>query len=174
MFVIMGHYFAVRRAPAVEHGPPPLYLPRGSIRFLLLLGFAVLAGALIQQHRMLVHSEQGVGLSHAGVTLILVAGFMLGVLMNRFAHGPPSRRVEDIRAYISLGAGVLLLLLVAGIALLLRGLIQRVAGIVLHAFEDVDGGASLTLCIERLNLSARIMCPGVQILKLLLDHGIAS
>src|SRR5882724_10592291 len=35
LFIIMGHYFAARRrsGPAEEPGPPPLYLPRGSVRF---------------------------------------------------------------------------------------------------------------------------------------------
>ena len=32
MFIIMGHYFAARHRAGTEIGPPPLYLPRGSVR----------------------------------------------------------------------------------------------------------------------------------------------
>src|SRR6516165_11514170 len=37
LFIIMGHYFAARRRAAAEPepGPPPLFLPRGSVRLLL-------------------------------------------------------------------------------------------------------------------------------------------
>src|SRR6185437_9282092 len=83
MFIIMGHYFAARKEASAEIGPAPLYLPRGTIRSILLLGFAVLAGGLIFQHRLGVKDEGHVRLSHAGVTLILISGFMLGVLMSR-------------------------------------------------------------------------------------------
>src|SRR5271154_2166192 len=40
LFIIMGHSFAVRRraGQAEKIGPPPLYLPRGSVRLLLVLG----------------------------------------------------------------------------------------------------------------------------------------
>ena len=115
MFIIMGHYFAARHQVAAEVGPPPLYLPRGSIRTTILIGFAVLGGGLLYQHRMTVRESDLVRLNHAGVTLILVAGFMLGVLMNRVTHGGLPRYLEDLRATLSLLAGVLLLLLVFGL-----------------------------------------------------------
>src|SRR4051812_273389 len=40
LFIIMGHYFAARNRPARdrEPGPAPLYLPRGSVRLILVLG----------------------------------------------------------------------------------------------------------------------------------------
>src|SRR6059058_3232051 len=40
LFIIMGHYFAVRNRAAQERepGPPPLYLPRGSVRTVLVVG----------------------------------------------------------------------------------------------------------------------------------------
>ena len=114
MFIVMGHYFAARHRAEVVVGPPPLYLPRGSVRTLLICGFIVLAGALIYQHRMIVRDAGLVRLSHAGVTLILVAGFMLGVLMNRLTGGGMPRYAEDLRAIASLSAGVLLMLLIFG------------------------------------------------------------
>ena len=113
MFIIMGHYFAARHQAAADVGPPPLYLPRGSIRSVLLGGFVVLGGALVYRHRMLVGGDLP-RLSHAGVTLILIAGFMLGVLAAHLTrHGLP-RYVEDGRAAVSLFAGAVLLLLVFG------------------------------------------------------------
>jgi len=115
MFIIMGHYFAARHPITAEVGPPPLYLPRGSIRTTLLLGFAILGGGLIYQHRMTVNESDLVRLNHAGVTLILIAGFMLGVLMNRLTGRGLPRFLEDARATVSLLAGVLLLLLVFGL-----------------------------------------------------------
>lgn len=114
MFIIMGHYFAARHQANDEVGPAPLYLPRGSIRTLLLAGFAVLAGALIYQNRMLTRVNGEVRLSHASVALILVGGFMLGVLRSRLAGKSAPRYVEDFRAIISLAAGVVLILLVFG------------------------------------------------------------
>ena len=115
MFIIMGHYFAARHQAAAEVGPAPLYLPRGTIRTVLLLGFAAVAGGLIYQHRMGVTDGGAMRLSHAGVTLILVAGFMAGVLMSRVTGKGMPRYLEDLRAVISLAAGVLLLLLVFGL-----------------------------------------------------------
>src|SRR5262245_1645613 len=43
MFLILGHYFAARSHAVVPAGVPvkhPLWLPRGTIRFLILAGFA--------------------------------------------------------------------------------------------------------------------------------------
>ena len=115
MFIIMGHYFAARHPITAEVGPPPLYLPRGSIRSTLLLGFALLAGGLIYQHRLSVKEADLVRLNHAGVMLILVSGFMFGVLLNRLTRGSLPRIFEDARATASLLAGVLLLGLVFGL-----------------------------------------------------------
>src|SRR6516165_9468997 len=40
LFIIVGHYFAARRrlGTSEEPGPPPLYLPRGSVRLFLIAG----------------------------------------------------------------------------------------------------------------------------------------
>jgi hypothetical protein len=114
MFIIMGHYFAARRRETPQVGPPPLYLPRGTVRMLLLGGFALVAGMLLMQHRMLVKENDAVRLSHASVTLILVAGFLLGVVFSRFSTGNTPRWVEDLRAILSVTAGVALLVLVFG------------------------------------------------------------
>ena len=98
MFIIMGHYFAVRhRTNDVVIGPNPLFLPKGSIRSILLLGCIITTSLLVYQSRIIVHEPEIVRLSHSGVTMILVAGFMLGVVLNYVSHKVP-RWVEDIRA----------------------------------------------------------------------------
>src|SRR5215831_16185079 len=48
LFIIMGHYFAARRRTeqVEEPGPPPLYLPRGSVRLILVAGCVAVAAWL--------------------------------------------------------------------------------------------------------------------------------
>jgi hypothetical protein len=115
LFIILGHYFAVRgRAGAGEApGPPPLYLPRGSIRLVLIAGFVATALVLYRQGRLL-----SVEKSPAAVTLLLVGGFLLGVVLHQFAvwwsgRGHPTPRLfEDVRATLSILAAVLLVAIV--------------------------------------------------------------
>ena len=107
LFIIMGHYFAVRRrsGPAEQPGPPPLFLPRGSVRLLLVVGSFAVAVLLFRQGRLTALDDNpGV------VTLLLIGGFLLGVALNTLAtwwkergHHTP-RIVEDLRALISMAA----------------------------------------------------------------------
>jgi hypothetical protein len=115
LFIIMGHYFAARRRAAEEPepGPPPLFLPRGSVRLFLLAG-SVLAAVLLYQRGQLTAVDRNPGV----VTLLLVGGFLLGVTLNAVAawwkdrgHRTP-RILEDLRALVSLMAAVVLVLLV--------------------------------------------------------------
>ncbi len=115
LFIILGHYFASRnRADAREApGPPPLYLPRGAVRLLLMAGFVAVAVVLTRQGRLTAVSKNpGV------VTLLLVFGFMLGVILQRIAgwwNGKGRvlpRWMEDTRAFVSLLAAALLAILV--------------------------------------------------------------
>src|SRR5689334_3637723 len=71
LFIILGHYFAARRAATSteEPGPPPLYLPNGSIRILMLAGF-VAVGVLLERQGKLTP----IGRTPASVTLVLVGG----------------------------------------------------------------------------------------------------
>jgi hypothetical protein len=115
LFIILGHYFAVRGAAVAneEPGPPPLYLPRGSVRLLLIAGFVATAVPLQRQGRLgEVEKNPGV------VTLLLVGGFLLGVVLRQIAAWwsgwghPTPRVVEDVRAAVSLLATVALVLIV--------------------------------------------------------------
>ena len=128
MFIILGHYFATRggQSPgaaqdAAEAGPPPLYLPRGTVRWMLVLGFVAVAWLLVRHGGMAVTDAAGVRPSHAAVTLILVGGFLLGVVVARVrarlarrGRRPP-RLFEDVRAAVALLAGVLLVLTLFGL-----------------------------------------------------------
>jgi hypothetical protein len=115
LFIIMGHYFAARRRASAdpEPGPPPLFLPRGSVRFLL-IGGSIAVAVLLFRRGQLTSLEQNKGV----VTLLLVGGFLLGVAMNALAswwkdrgHQTP-RIVEDLRAIVSLAAAGFLIFLV--------------------------------------------------------------
>ncbi len=115
LFIILGHYFASRRAVVAseEGGPPPLYLPRGSVRLLLVLG-SVAVAVLLWRRGELTDLDRNPG----AFTLLLVGGFLLGVLLNaglawwrRRGHRPP-RLVEDVKAVVSMAAAVLLAALV--------------------------------------------------------------
>jgi hypothetical protein len=115
LFIILGHYFAARHRAVAdpEPGPPPLFLPRGSVRFVLIAGSIVVAVLLLRRGQLTSLTENpGV------VTLLLVGGFLLGVAMNAVmswwrsrGHRTP-RLVEDVRALVSVAAAGLLIILV--------------------------------------------------------------
>ena len=115
LLIILGHYFAARRrrGPETDAGPGALFLPRGSVRILLVSGFVAVAVVLFRRGRL-----QDVGRNPGVVSLVLVAGFLLGVvsqtvfgwLAGKRAH--PPRIVEDLRAVVSLMAAVALVALV--------------------------------------------------------------
>jgi hypothetical protein len=115
LFIIMGHYFAVRNRPAQdrEPGPPPLYLPSGSVRSVLVAGCVAVA-VLLYLRGQLSSLDRNPGV----VTLLLVGGFLLGVAVNSLTvwwlgEGRRSPRfVEDLRAVVSLAAAILLIILV--------------------------------------------------------------
>ena len=115
MFIIMGHYFASRHRVGqdVEPGPSPLFLPSGSVRFLLIAG-TVAVGALLYSRGQLTSPGQHPGV----VTLWLVGGFLLGVALNALSgwYLGRDRRfpriVEDIRALISVAAALILVLMI--------------------------------------------------------------
>ena len=117
MFIILGHYFAARnQPPAPVPGPNPLYLPRGVLRACFVTGFIAIAALLAHQgHARLDEPDT---LAPGLLTLILVAGFLLGVVSTRlvglWTRGGRRlpRVVEDLRAMVSLAAAVVLILMV--------------------------------------------------------------
>lgn len=129
LFVVLGHYFAARaQAPEQADGPPPLYLPRGSVRVLLIAGLVAVGVVIFRQ--------EGAASQRGAVTLALAAAFLLGLLLTRVTQwwqrrrGGPSRVFEDMRA-------------VAGLV--------AVGALALHAFYGVLPDAS-TVGVGRLGL----------------------
>lgn len=119
LFIIMGHYFAVRHESQREEdlGPPPLFLPTGSVRLILIGGFIAVAILLFQQDRLWLADAEGERIHHGVLTMILVAGFLLGVTIARLwafftKSSSLPRWLEDLRAGVSLAAAVLLILLI--------------------------------------------------------------
>ena len=115
LFIILGHYFAIRHrsGPVEEPGPPPLYLPRGSVRLFLVVGTVAVAVLLFRQGRLSDLDD-----NPGAVTLLLIGGFLTGVALNTVAtwwrdkgHHTP-RIVEDLRALISIVAAAILVTLV--------------------------------------------------------------
>ena len=119
MFVIMGHYFATRKrstalaVPGDEPGPPPLFLPKGSIRLFLVAGSAAVAVVLYQRGVLFrIDSNPGV------MTLLLAGGFLIGVILNtvigwcRERVNRGHRAIEDLQAMAAMGAGFVLIALV--------------------------------------------------------------
>jgi hypothetical protein len=114
LFIILGHYFATRgrQATEAEAGPPPLFLPAGTVRFLLVAGFVATGVVLHLQGRLLAISR-----NPAVVTLFLALGFILGVVVQQVwrkvtGGRRPPRFVEDVRALVSLAATVFLVVLI--------------------------------------------------------------
>lgn len=130
LFVVLGHYFAARAQAPEDRaaGPPPLFLPRGSVRFLLI---AALVGTSV-----VVLRQEDAAAQRGVVSLALAAAFLLGLLLTRVTRwwqrrrGRPSRVLEDMRALVGLGA---------------------VGALALHAFYGVLPDPS-TLGVGRLGL----------------------
>lgn len=115
LFIILGHYFAARRRADAEAptGPPPLFLPRGTVRLLLIAGFVLVAALLYSRGHLDAFPR-----NPAGMTLLLVGGFLLGVILGRIkdwlteGKRHPARFLEDLKAVVALGAAMLLAVLV--------------------------------------------------------------
>lgn len=119
LLISMAHYFTSRRfvslPPAtmrklenegiLERESQPLFLPRGSIRALIIAAFVGLGVYLYQNNRELLYSP------HVITLLGLVSAYFLGTVFraiglffSRFRSGPPSRWWADTRALVVLGA----------------------------------------------------------------------
>lgn len=112
MFLILGHYFAARgHTPVIagvrEH--PPLYLPRGSLRLLMIVGFAAaMAWGFYHNPRFFDRLKPLQITDQPYLPLVLLAAFFLGIIVARVADrllaGPEGLPAwfQDILAWVSL------------------------------------------------------------------------
>jgi hypothetical protein len=116
LFVVIGHYFAARGQAAVDpaNGPPPLFLPRGSVRLLLVAALITVG--------VIVFRQDGILALRGLFTLILVFAFLLGLLLARITRwiarrrSTPSRWFSDLQALVGLLAvGALAVQLFVGV-----------------------------------------------------------
>jgi hypothetical protein len=121
MFMILGHYFAARRPaqPAEVREPTPLYLPRGVIRSLIVLGFCGVIVGLYLLHNDtpedLLEDLRNPSGRKQFLPLLLVAAFFAGLVMAKVGHWLEPYRtarhwLQDIEAWLALIAVMLLTL----------------------------------------------------------------
>jgi hypothetical protein len=125
MFLILGSYFAARgHAPAATGAKQhhPLYLPRGSLRFLMIIGFLAAFGWGYYRNpdifKRLNPPDPGEsGPPQAFVAIFILGAFFVGIIVTRIGHllladsdGRLPAWFQDVLAWIAL---ISVLLLVA-------------------------------------------------------------
>ena len=116
----LAHYFTSRRfidlpphvlkkiqeEDLVEDDHHPLFLPRHTIRFLIIAAFVALGVYLYQEKRLLeARSVSLLGIVAAYVLGCIVRG--IGAWVGRRSKNPPSRLWGDVKAIVVLGAVIL-------------------------------------------------------------------
>ncbi len=114
-FLILGHYFALRRTAQEPQqlGPAPLFLPKGAIRFLILAGYVAVLVLIFREKREPFNPESTPGV----YSLIIITGFLLGTLLSFVSRWLWNRGQRPKRIWADLRA-VLVLLAAVGLALL--------------------------------------------------------
>ena len=134
LMIVLAHYFTNRRlvylppdgiARLTEQGilapePHPLYLPRHTIRLIIVAAFVLVAAWLYKEGRLLDPKGQIVD-KHAAAVLITVFAYLAGVLLRglgglilRGRQNAPARIWGDLKALVALAA----MLFAAGVTLL--------------------------------------------------------
>ena len=125
LFMMLGHYFAahgVTIATRDDPAPSPLYLPGGTVRFLIVIALVGCVGwklydnpqGLIDQFRASLELLKNEPI----LPLVILGGFLLGVVVRAFlSRITPPAAFQDIEAWISL---------MAMIAIVIAGLIHLV------------------------------------------------
>ncbi len=118
IFLILGSYFSSRGTASHAPGEKvsnPLYLPRGSLRLIMVVGFiAALGWGFYQDPNILrrlnpMEARDADALPPAYLPLLIVGAFLLGNVLNRLAtllstDSPkrPPAWFQDVQAWISL------------------------------------------------------------------------
>jgi hypothetical protein len=111
--VALGHYFGSRStAPPRPGTRPPLFLPRGSIRAIIVLGLGTVAYFLWEDGRLELTME-----NRNSAILFVAAALVLGFLFRKAADivtrgrmTRPRRWVENAKAVLALAATALLMI----------------------------------------------------------------
>jgi O-antigen ligase len=115
VLLVLGHYFGARGAQSrPEEGQPaprpPLFLPRGSIRFIIVLGFAAVGYHLWREGRFDLNVESRTSTIFL-MSGALTAGFLVGKLADLLTRGKaaaPRKWFENLKAVVALMATALL------------------------------------------------------------------
>ena len=118
VLLLLGHYFGSRGAQKpTEEGPlarkPPLFLPRGSIRLVIVLGFGAVGYYLWSEGRLEMKIENRTSAIFV-LTAALLAGFLVAKLADLVTRGKmpaPRRWFENLKAVVALSATVLFAIL---------------------------------------------------------------
>jgi hypothetical protein len=125
MFLILGHFFAAHghsiASPATGTASP-LYLPRGTLRTLIIVGFLAVLGYRYYLHRNiedLLNVREPL-LQQPYLPLVILTGFFVGVFLGRLFGRKLSTApwFQDILAWVALlatlglGAEVIILLII--------------------------------------------------------------
>jgi hypothetical protein len=149
LFMAVGYYFAARghTHPAQKGVPPPLWLPAGSIRLLIMAALtATVVWKLVNDREGLIEQltlSADMIKKQPLLPLVLLGGFFLGVVVRLVIIGKHERSpwAQDLEAWVSL-VGVLLM----GVSALIHLVINPTLESPLH-LPDYEGflGAVVTL-----------------------------
>lgn len=122
-YVVLGYYFANRSTPTPQMSataetsgheePPPLRLPRGTVRWLIILGFVGTAGYLAWHWFT---SNQPITKQPAFFPMLSLGGFFLGRVLHAITsrvshenqHASGFQWFQDIKAFVSIACALLL------------------------------------------------------------------
>lgn len=109
MILILAHFFAAHGSTIGRHVSPhsPLWLPAGTVRFLLLAGYVGLIVWLVYNQRQFEPVPEG----HLVLPLVLIAGFFVGYVITKVVlalsgTGQLPFWFQDVQAWFALLASI--------------------------------------------------------------------
>ena len=115
VLLVLGHYFGSRAQPSPDPvRRQPLFLPRGTIRFVIILGFAAVGYSLWERGRLDLSLENRSS-AMLFLPLALIAGVVVRKIAYLFSRGEAAgwrRFFENVKAVVVLSATALLAVVV--------------------------------------------------------------